>query len=81
MCHTIHIGQARHHLTTRKTWTFAAKIQQSSARFRYESKGKAEALLALHKEHAHESETFDLFDDGYGWRVRMFENGEFCCCV
>ncbi len=58
-----------------------SKIEQSSTRFRYESKVKAEELLALHREHADESETFDLFDDGFGWRVRMFEDGEFCCCV
>lgn len=57
------------------------KIERSSTRFRYESKDKAEALLNLYQESAHESESFDLFDDGYGWRVRMFEDGEFCCCL
>jgi len=57
------------------------KIELSSTRWTYENKAKAEARLALHREHAHETETFDLFDDGYGWRIRMFEDGEFACCV
>ena len=58
-----------------------SKIEQSSTRFRYESKAKAEALLAMAIETADESESFDLFDDGHGYRVRMFEDGEFCCCL
>jgi|GEM_PF-3484194 len=52
-------------------------IQRSSTIYRYESKDRAEKALALWVETACPGETFDLFDNGRGYVVRMFEDGEF----
>ena len=47
----------------------------------YKDRGRAEETLALAIETACEGETFDLFDNGRGFVIRMFENGEFVMCV
>jgi hypothetical protein len=56
-------------------------IQVSSTIYRYESKVRAEKSLALWVETACPGETFDLFDNGRGYVVRMFEDGEFVSTV
>ena len=56
-------------------------IQYASTTFRYESKAKADEYLALAIETAGDDETFDLFDNGRGWVVRMFEAGQFVMCI
>ena len=56
-------------------------IQRSSTIYRYESKARAEEALALWVETACPGETFDLFDNGRGYVVRMFEDGEFVSTV
>jgi hypothetical protein len=38
---------------------------------------RANETLAIAKETACPGETFDLFHNGRGWVVRMFEDGEF----
>ena len=40
-------------------------------------KARAEATLALAVKTACPGETFDLFCNGRGWVVRMFEDGDF----
>jgi hypothetical protein len=40
-------------------------------------KARAEATLAVAIETAGPGETFDLFHNGRGWVVRMFEDGDF----
>ena len=61
--------------------TDLSTIQVSSTIYRYESKARADEALALWVETACPGETFDLFDNGRGWVVRMFEDGEFVSCV
>ena len=56
-------------------------IQVSSTVYRYESKARAEEALQLWIETACPGETFDLFDNGRGLVVRMFEDGEFVSTV
>lgn len=56
-------------------------IQVSSTIYRYESKARAEESLALWIETACPGETFDLFDNGRGYVIRMFEDGEFVSTV
>jgi hypothetical protein len=55
------------------------KIGYTSTIYRDNEAGKAraEATLALAIETACPGETFDLFHNGRGWVVRMFEDGEF----
>ena len=43
----------------------------------YRNKEAAEATLAVASETACPGETFDLFDNGRGFVIRMFEDGEF----
>lgn len=56
-------------------------IQYASTTYRYESQARAAETLALAIETAGPDETFDLFDNGRGWVVRMFEAGEFVMCI
>ena len=56
-------------------------IQVSSTTYRYESKARAEETLALAIKTACPGETFDLFDNGRGWVVRMFEDGDFVSTI
>ena len=54
-------------------------IQYASTIYRDDEAGKvrAEETLAVAIETACPGETFDLFHNGRGWVVRMFEDGEF----
>jgi hypothetical protein len=54
-------------------------IQYASTIYRDNNDGKAcaEKTLAIAIETACPGETFDLFHNGRGWVVRMFEDGEF----
>jgi len=56
-------------------------VQVSSTVYRYESKVRAEESLALWVETACPGETFDLLDNGRGYVIRMFEDGEFVSTV
>ena len=56
-------------------------IQISSTTYRYESKSRAEETLALAIETAGPGETFDIFDNGRGLVIRMFEDGEFVSTI
>jgi len=56
-------------------------IQISSTTYRYESRARAEETLALAIETACPGETFDLYDNGRGLVIRMFEDGEFVSCI
>lgn len=56
-------------------------VQYASTTYRYESKARAEETLALAIKTACPGETFDLFDNGRGWVVRMFEDGDFVQCI
>ena len=56
-------------------------IQYSSTIYRYESRTRAEETLALANETAGEGETFDLFDNGRGLVIRMFEDGDFVMTI
>jgi hypothetical protein len=56
-------------------------VQVSSTIYRYESKARAVEALALWVATACPGETFDLFDNGRGYVVRMFEDGEFVSTV
>ena len=55
------------------------KIGYSSTIYRDNETGKARAeeTLALAIETACPGETFDLFHNGRGWVIRMFEDGDF----
>jgi hypothetical protein len=55
------------------------KIGYSSTIYRDNEAGKARAeeTLAVAIETACPGETFDLFHNGRGWVVRMFEDGDF----
>lgn len=59
--------------------TNLSRIQYASTT--YKDRGRAEATLALAIETACDGETFDLFDNGSGFVVRMFEDGEFVMCL
>jgi hypothetical protein len=54
-------------------------IQYASTIYRDNDAGKARAeeTLVVAIETACPGETFDLFHNGRGWVVRMFEDGEF----
>lgn len=54
-------------------------IQYASTIYRDNDAGKsrAEETLTIAIETACPGETFDLFHNGRGWVVRMFEDGEF----
>ena len=54
-------------------------IQYASTTYRDNNDGKAHAekTLAIAIKTACPGETFDLFHNGRGWVVRMFEDGEF----
>jgi hypothetical protein len=54
-------------------------IQYASTTFSGGDAGKsrAEETLAVAIETACPGETFDLFHNGRGWVIRMFEDGEF----
>lgn len=56
-----------------------ALLQYASTVYRDNEAGKARAeeTLAIAIETAGPDETFDLFYNGRGWVVRMFEDGEF----
>ena len=56
-------------------------IQYASTIYRYESKARAEETLALAIQTAGPGETFDLFDNGRGWIIRMFDHGEFVMSI
>jgi hypothetical protein len=43
----------------------------------YRTRAAAEATLTIAIETACEGETFDVFDNGRGFVIRMFEDGEF----
>jgi hypothetical protein len=55
------------------------KIGYSSTIYRDNEAGKARAeeTLAIAIETACPGETFDLFHNGRGWVIRMFEDGDF----
>jgi len=44
-------------------------------------KSRAEETLSLAIQTAGPGETFDLFHNGRGWVVRMFEDGEFVMVI
>ena len=56
-----------------------ALLQYASTVYRDNEAGKARAeeTLAIAIETAGPEETFDLFHNGRGWIIRMFECGEF----
>jgi len=56
-----------------------SRIGYSSTIYRDNEAGKARAeeTLAIAIETACPGETFDLFHNGRGWVVRMFEDGDF----
>jgi hypothetical protein len=62
-----------------KTMLDLTTIQYASTIYRDNDAGKARAeeTLAVAIETACPGETFDLFHNGRGWVVRMFEDGEF----
>lgn len=47
----------------------------------YRDKARAEETLAIAIDTACPGETFDVFDNGRGWVVRMFEDGDFVMCI
>lgn len=47
----------------------------------YRDKARAEETLAIAIDTACPGETFDVFDNGRGWVVRMFEGGDFVMCI
>lgn len=58
-------------------------IQYASTTYRDTPEGlaRAQATLQLAIETGCPGETFDLFHNGRGWVIRMFEDGEFVMCI
>ena len=77
----LHCDHARDGALRSRQMLDLSTIQVSSTIFRYESKVRAEESLALWVETACPGETFDLFDNGRGYVIRMFEDGEFVSTV
>jgi len=59
--------------------TISYRINYPSARYRNDAAGlaRAEETLRVAIETACPGETFDVFDTGNGFVVRMFEDGEY----